>query len=109
MKRLIKKIEADRYIVDGKLKVKVRSKTHKIQSIVDADATIPEVILAGIVAKVERDNLMKQLHNQFPNYNWIQNAGYGTREHQEAIVKYQMNHYHRSVFVTTGLRNRGLY
>jgi ribonuclease HII len=107
-RRLIKKIEAAEYIVDGNLKIKVKGKTDRIRSIIDADATIAEVILAGIVAKVERDKLMRTLHKQFPKYKWHDNAGYGTKKHREAIIKYQTTYYHRSIFVTTGLRNYSL-
>ncbi|MEK7166391.1 MAG: ribonuclease HII [Patescibacteria group bacterium] len=103
-KRLIKKIEATEFIVDGNLKIQVRGKTHCISSVINADATIPEVILAGIVAKVEKDTIMKSLHQQFPRYSWCNNMGYGTKTHQEALMKYQMTYYHRSIFVTSGLQ-----
>lgn len=106
IRSLIKRVEAHRYIVDGKLKLgRIAGKTHKVRSVVDADATIPEVILAGIVAKVERDKIMSALHKQFPHYGWRANAGYGTRKHIEAIQIYNMTYYHRSIFVTTALRN----
>jgi ribonuclease HII len=108
-RRLIKKIEADRYIVDGTIKIgRIAGKKH-VQSIVDADATIPEVICAGIVAKVERDQLMRKLHRQFPKYGWHRNAGYGTKKHIAAIELYAMTRYHRAVFVTTAMRNKILY
>lgn len=104
IKRLIKKVEADEYIVDGNLKIRVRGKTNTIHSIINADATIPAVILAGIVAKVERDKLMRKLHRQFPRYKWHHNVGYGTKEHKEAIVQHNWTYYHRTVYVTTALR-----
>ncbi len=96
-KRLIKKIVADKFIIDGNLKIR------GTESIVDADATIPEVILAGIIAKVERDKIMRELHKKFRRYHWKINKGYGTRKHLEALKKYGPCHYHRSVFVTTAL------
>lgn len=105
-RRLIRKVAADKYIVDGNLKIgRIKGKTGRINSVVNADATIPEVILAGIVAKVERDKLMRQLHQQFPHYGWRNNAGYGTKSHLKAIIAYRQTYYHRSIFVTTGLRN----
>lgn len=107
IRNLIKRIDADLYIVDGKIRLgRVRSKTHKIQTKVDADATIPEVILAGIVAKVTRDEIMVSLHRRFPRYHWLSNAGYGTRAHLEALVTHGATRYHRSIFVTTALRSR---
>lgn len=104
-KRLIKKVEADDYIIDGKLNICVRKKTHLIRSVINADASIPEVILAGIVAKVERDMLMYALHERFPHFRWIRNAGYGTKAHQAALIKYRPTCEHRGVFVHTGLRH----
>ncbi len=109
MRRLIKKVKADKYIVDGKLKLgRIAGKTNKVTSIIDADATIAEVICAGIVAKVERDKLMQQLHKQFPKYHWKNNAGYGTKGHLAAITTYSLTYYHRSIFVTTALRRKNL-
>ncbi len=107
-RRLINKITADKYIIDGSLKIKVRGKSDCIRSVINADATIPEVVLAGIVAKVVRDDLMQTLHYKFPKYNWHRNKGYGTREHQAALIKYNMTYFHRSIFVTTGLRRKNI-
>lgn len=105
IRRLIRQIEADVYIVDGKLKLgRVRNKTHRITSVINADATIPAVILAGIVAKFHRDKIMRKLHKQFPKYHWNKNAGYGTKEHILSIQKHGSTRFHRSVFVTTALR-----
>ena len=106
IRRLIKRIDADHYIVDGRIRLgSIRGKTKKVQTIVDADATIPEVILAGIVAKVERDKLMRELDHQYPKYGWRHNAGYGTQAHINAILTCGMVRYHRSIFVTTALRS----
>ncbi len=106
IRQLIKRIDADQYIVDGKIRLgKIKGKTEKVQTIVDADATIPEVILAGIVAKVERDAIMKELDRLYPHYHWRLNAGYGTRFHREMILQYGAVRYHRSRFVTSALRS----
>ncbi len=105
IRQLIKRVDADKYIVDGKLKIgRVKGKTQKIQTMVDADATVQEVILAGIVAKVERDAIMHDLDRLYPQYHWRLNAGYGTRFHRAMILQYGTVCFHRSVFVTTALR-----
>lgn len=105
-RRLIKKVSADKYLVDGNLKLgRLNGKTGKVFSQVDADANVPEVILAGIVAKVERDKIMAELHLKYPDYNWKQNAGYGTRTHLEAIKMFGKTRFHRDVFVTTAFKN----
>ncbi len=104
-RQLIKKIEADQYIIDGRLKIgRIKDKSAKIRSVVNADATLPPVIFAGIVAKVERDKLMKTLHRQFRRYGWKINKGYGTKKHLLALQKYGMVYLHRSIFVTTALQ-----
>lgn len=109
IRNLIKQVEANQYIVDGNIKLgRIKGKTHKVKMIIDADAKILPVILAGIVAKVERDKLMKQLHRQFPKYKWHLNAGYGTKTHVQTISKYGLTRYHRSIFVHTALNKFNL-
>lgn len=106
IRSLIKRADADRYIIDGRIKIgRIKGKTHRVETKVNADATVPEVILAGIVAKVERDKLMRQLHDQFPVYHWKSNAGYGTKIHINTILAYGSTRYHRSIFVTTAIRS----
>lgn len=107
IRRLIKRVDADKYIVDGRIRLgRIKGKTKKIQTMIDADATIPEVILAGIVAKVERDAIMQELDQKYSQYHWRLNAGYGTRAHIKAILTHGIVRYHRSVFVTTALRSK---
>lgn len=102
-RRLIQTIAAEQYIIDGNLRIGTRNKSKNIQSIVDADATIPEVILAGICAKVIRDRMMKRLSLRYPHYSWERNAGYGTRAHIEAIRQNGITPHHREQFVRTAL------
>ena len=75
-RRLIQKIDANQYIVDGTLHLgNLGPKTLLIQCIVDADETIPATMASGIVAKYERDKLLLQLHHEFPVYGWDTNTG----------------------------------
>lgn len=103
-KRLIRNINADKYIIDGNMKLKVRGKTDRMKSIVAADATRKCVMAASIIAKVTRDRLMAELHEEFPLYGWKENAGYGTKKHIEAILKKGKAKHHRDVYVTTALK-----
>ncbi len=104
-KRLIKKIDARDYIVDGNLKLgRIKNKTEKVKSLIKADAKIPEVMAASIIAKVTRDKLMKDLHKKYPRYGWKSNVGYGTKYHLDAVVKYGGNRYHRGIFITTAIK-----
>ncbi len=102
-KRLIKRVDADKYIIDGNLKVP------KAVSIIKADTKIPEVMAASIVAKVTRDKLMRELAKDFPQFGWHSNAGYGTRFHLAALQANGLTKHHRSVFVSTALRNYASY
>ncbi len=102
-RRLIRTIPAEQYIIDGNLRIGIRNKSKNIQSIVDADATILEVILAGICAKVIRDKMMRRLSLRYPHYGWERNAGYGTRAHIDAIRQNGITPHHRAQFVRTAL------
>jgi ribonuclease HII len=61
------------------------------------------IAAASIVAKVYRDNLMTQLARKHPHYLWQQNKGYGTKAHQEAIIKLGVCRHHRESFVNSFL------
>lgn len=107
-KKLIKTLDADRFVVDGNLKIKVRDRSRLIVSMVKADSKVAEVMAASIAAKVTRDKLMGKLHMEFPNYGWGSNFGYGTRHHLLALLEGGPSKYHRSVFVNTALRRLAL-
>lgn len=67
--------------------------------IVKGDGLYTSIAASSILAKVERDNYMIQLHNLHPEYDWISNKGYGTPKHIEAIKKYGITQYHRKSFL----------
>jgi ribonuclease HII len=68
------------------------------ETIVRGDGRSISVASASIVAKVSRDRIMELYHRQFPQYNFLMNKGYATREHREAIVKYGRCKIHRCSF-----------
>lgn len=68
------------------------------ETIVGGDGRSISVASASIVAKVSRDRIMVMYHRQFPQYNFLNNKGYGTQEHREAIVKYGRCKLHRHSF-----------
>jgi ribonuclease HII len=109
IRRLIRKIEADEYIIDGNMSFgELGNKTQKVRSIIDADATVSEVILAGIVAKVHRDRIMKKLHTRFSLYGWDTNMGYGTKKHREMIIRVGVCKHHRIAYVRTSMGKKVL-
>ncbi|HWB27426.1 MAG TPA: ribonuclease HII [Chitinophagaceae bacterium] len=66
--------------------------------IVEGDGKYASIAAASILAKTYRDAYMRQLHNEFPHYNWHKNKGYGTREHRNAIEEHGLCKYHRKSF-----------
>lgn len=62
------------------------------------DKLSASIAAASIIAKVYRDGLMMQLHEQFPEYGFAAHKGYGTKVHQEAIKKYGLCELHRTSF-----------
>jgi ribonuclease HII len=67
--------------------------------LIKGDAKSASVAGASILAKVTRDNYMKKLAEEFPQYKWEKNAGYLTQEHLDAIDKYGLTRYHRKSFL----------
>jgi len=67
-------------------------------SIIDGDNLSLSIAAASIIAKVTRDRLMLELSNEFPQYLWHKNSGYGTKEHLEAINLHGLSPYHRRSF-----------
>ncbi|MBN9296393.1 MAG: ribonuclease HII [Filimonas sp.] len=66
--------------------------------IIKGDGIYASIAAASILAKTYRDAYMKQLHDEFPQYNWQRNKGYGTLEHRNAITEYGICKYHRKSF-----------
>lgn len=63
-----------------------------------ADEKIFVCMAAGIIAKVTRDRIMKRLHKKYPEYNFAQHKGYGTKKHLSALKKYGACEIHRKSF-----------
>ncbi len=68
------------------------------QCIVKGDSKVLSIAAASILAKNYRDQLMIQLHEEFPEYGWNKNMGYATKVHIEALKKYGPTKYHRQSF-----------
>lgn len=83
--------------IDGRHKLKNLDGISQ-EAVIDGDAKILSVSAASIIAKVYRDNLMSELHVQYPNYNFHLNKGYPTKFHREALVKHGASPVHRRSF-----------
>ena len=90
------KPEPQLLLVDGNRFTPFKKIPHKC--IIQGDALYSSIAAASILAKTYRDDYMQTLHKKFPQYNWAQNKGYATREHQAALEKYGPCKYHRRSF-----------
>lgn len=66
--------------------------------VINGDARSLSIAAASIVAKVNRDKWMQQLHEEYPNYGFFQNVGYGTPAHIQALRSFGPTPYHRASF-----------
>ncbi len=90
------KIKPEFLIIDGNRFVPYNGIPHKC--FVKGDGRFANIAAASVLAKTYRDDFMKKIHEEFPQYNWAKNMGYPTREHKEAINKTGITYYHRKSF-----------
>ncbi|MEM7646339.1 MAG: ribonuclease HII [Pseudomonadota bacterium] len=98
MKRAVDrlKLEKAHVLVDGNKKIPKISLPQT--TLVKGDLRAAPVAAASIVAKVYRDNLMKELGEKFPGYGLEDHKGYATPIHKEAIASLGPQKFHRSSF-----------
>ena len=94
-------ISADRYLFDGNSRFGVDG----LETMVKADAQIPTVMAASIIAKVSRDRLMVELDGKYPQYGFAGHKGYGTAAHIEAIRTHGLSEIHRESFKPKALQS----
>ncbi len=66
--------------------------------IVKGDNRSASIAAASILAKTYRDNLMRALHEEYPEYKWCKNVGYPTKAHFDALKQYGATIHHRRSF-----------
>ncbi|MCY3998261.1 MAG: ribonuclease HII [Flavobacteriaceae bacterium] len=93
------KINPDLLLVDGNRFLPY--KDLKYECIVKGDQKYKLIAAASILAKTHRDLLMKNLHQQHPEYHWLQNKGYPTPQHKIAVKKNGLSPWHRKSFQCT--------
>jgi len=69
-----------------------------MRSIIKGDAQSVSIAAASIIAKTTRDAYMVEMDKLFPEYNFKQHKGYGTKEHIEAITKFGITPIHRRTY-----------
>lgn len=67
-------------------------------TIVKGDGKMLSIAAASILAKTHRDELMRRLDAEFPQYGWARNKGYPTPDHRAAIAAHGITPYHRKTF-----------
>lgn len=90
------KIKSNIYLIDGNKfqpKMKINYKC-----IIGGDNIFQSIAAASILAKVHRDNYMKKIDKIYPQFDWKNNKGYGTRIHIDKINQYGLCPFHRNSF-----------
>lgn len=68
------------------------------ECMIKGDGRFASIAAASILAKTYRDDYMKNIHEEFPMYDWVSNKGYGTLNHRKAIEQNGICKYHRKSF-----------
>jgi len=85
----------DFLLIDGPLSLDLNIRQ---RSIIKGDRLCYSVAAASIVAKVTRDRIMKDLHEQYPEYGFASHKGYATKAHLDAIERHGPCSVHRKCF-----------
>lgn len=67
-------------------------------TIVKGDGKMMSIAAASILAKTYRDDYMNKIAEEYPAYDWLENKGYPTAKHRDAIAKHGITPYHRLTF-----------
>ena len=90
------KVQPEAIIVDGNRFKPYNDVTYT--TIVKGDGKYLSIAAASILAKTYRDDYMKTIAEEYPQYDWKSNKGYPTNKHRAAIKKYGISPYHRKSF-----------
>jgi ribonuclease HII len=96
-------MDYEHILVDGNYFTQYKDKIHTC--VIKGDNTYYSIAAASILAKVSRDEYMKELHKQFPQYKWDGNKGYGSSEHIEVIKNLGITEHHRKSFLKNILQS----
>ena len=72
--------------------------TNSITYLIGGDALSPVISAASVVAKVTRDRMMCDFHEDFPEFGFFEHKGYGTRKHRESLLNYGITPLHRKSY-----------
>ena len=97
MKRAVEQLSCpiDKVLVDGN---RLPDLSLPAEAIIKGDSKIEAISAASIIAKVARDRMMLELHQQHPEYGFDRHKGYPTKLHFEMLKKYGVLEQHRRSF-----------
>lgn len=90
------KVKPQQLLIDGNRFTPYPETPHLCM--VKGDSRYLHIAAASILAKTYRDDIMNELHEQFPFYGWEKNKGYPTKEHRIGIKKNGPTSFHRMSF-----------
>lgn len=90
-------IKPQYFIIDGKMRINSSVLLPNI-SIARGDSKSVTIAAASIMAKVYRDRLISNVGEKYPEYHLRKNKGYGTKKHENAILKHGILPIHRKSF-----------
>jgi ribonuclease HII len=88
-------IQPDQVLVDGNCLPKLLIPA---QAIIKGDSKVKAISAASILAKVERDKIMVDYYQQYPDYSFHLHKGYGTATHVNEIKQFGFLEIHRKTF-----------
>lgn len=90
------KIRPEALLIDGNRFTQYRDIPHT--TIVKGDGKMMSIAAASVLAKTHRDEYMRGIAQEYPQYHWMENKGYPTKAHREAIAEFGATPYHRMSF-----------
>lgn len=83
-------------LIDGNRFTNYKDIRH--ETIIKGDGLYFSIAAASVLAKTFRDEFMEKINNEYPEYGWDRNKGYGTSFHRAAILEHGLTPYHRKSF-----------
>ena len=98
MQRAVLKLDVkpDFLLIDGNRFKPMKEYEHLC--VVKGDGKYTSIAAASVLAKTYRDEYMRRLSQEYPQYGWERNMGYPTKEHVDAIIKHGYTPHHRKSF-----------
>lgn len=90
------KVRPEALLIDGNRFYKYQDIPHA--TIVKGDGKMMSIAAASILAKTHRDEYMRRIAQEYPQYGWDKNKGYPTQDHRAAIAAHGTTPYHRMSF-----------